>query len=415
MNKLLAAIFLALIDIVFSGDVVHYEGYKVYQIYPKTVAESEVLNNYEGDTNFDFWAKPRILAAPVDLMVAPTAQWSFEKDMESNGISYKLLIRNVEETIQAENVRLRAAPRVEPGEVTFTEFMRHDEINAYLQRLETQYPDIVQLEIIGQSFEGRNLTLIRISSGGANKPTIFADATIHAREWIAGSMALYIINQLVENPENAALYQDIDWAIIPVANPDGYEYTHTTERLWRKTRSTGTICYGVDPNRNFDFEWMVAGASSWQCSDVYGGYAPFSEPETGALRDYLLAHKDNIKLYLAIHSYGRYLIFPWGYTNALPDDNDLLVAVAERVNSAIVAVGGTNYTIGTSTNVLGLAAGCSDDYAKGGAGINLSYCVELPGGGNAGFNPPATSIQEIVQETWEGFKAYHQYIQETFV
>lgn len=160
---------------------------------------------------------------------------------------------------------------------------------------------------------------------------------------------------------------------------------------------------------------MVAGASDWQCSDVYAGYTPFSEPETRALRDYLLKYKDDIKLYLAIHSYGRYLIFPWGYTSALPDDNDLLVSVAQRVNDAIVGVNGASYTIGTSTNVLGLAAGCSDDYAKGGAGIELSYCVELPGGGDAGFNPPASSILEIVEETWEGFKAYHQYIQETFV
>lgn len=160
---------------------------------------------------------------------------------------------------------------------------------------------------------------------------------------------------------------------------------------------------------------MVEGASDWQCSDVYAGYAPFSEPETKALSNYLLAHKENIKLYLALHSYGRYLIFPWGFTNALPDDNDLLVSLAERVNAAIVTVGGTSYTIGTSTNVLGYAAGCSDDYAKGGAGINLSYCVELPGGGDAGFNPPASSILEIVEETWEGFKAYQQYIQETFV
>lgn len=160
---------------------------------------------------------------------------------------------------------------------------------------------------------------------------------------------------------------------------------------------------------------MVAGASDWQCSDVYAGYTPFSEPETRALRDYLLKHGENIKLYLAIHSYGRYLIFPWGYTSALPDDNDVLVSLAQRVNDAIFAVNGGSYIIGTSTNVLGYAAGCSDDYAKGGVGIDLSYCVELPGGGDAGFNPPASSILEMVEETWEGFKAYQQYIQETFV
>lgn len=69
---------------------------------------------------------------------------------------------------------------------------------------------------------------MKISSGGSNKPIIYVQAAIHAREWIAPPVALYIINQLVENPNNAYLYEDIDWVIIPVVNPDGYEYTHTT-------------------------------------------------------------------------------------------------------------------------------------------------------------------------------------------
>lgn len=84
----------------------------------------------------------------------------------------------------------------------------------------------MSIERIGRSLEGRNLILIRISSGGSDKPLIYIEAAIHAREWIAPPVALYIINQLVENPDYAYLYENIDWAIIPVVNPDGYEYTH---------------------------------------------------------------------------------------------------------------------------------------------------------------------------------------------
>ncbi|KAJ8950616.1 hypothetical protein NQ318_010815 [Aromia moschata] len=404
--KLLATFLLVWLGHSNAEGQVHYEG---------SATQASVLNAFEEDPNFDFWSRPRIFDAPVDIMVTPAAQQMFEDTMRSNGLDYRILIDNVEETVQAEKVRLRKASTVVAGEVTFEEFMRHDEINAYLLRLGEDYPDIVKTEVIGKSFEGRDLVLVRISSGGTNKTTIFMDAAIHAREWIAPSMALYIINQLVENPNNTDLYEDIDWAIIPVANPDGYEYTHTTARLWRKTRSPGTICYGVDPNRNFDYMWMGAGASDWQCSYIYAGYTAFSEVETQALRDYLMAYKDDIKLYIAIHSYGQYIIFPWGYTSALPDDNDELVAVGERVNAAISAVNGTTYCIGTSTNMLGTAAGCSDDYAKGAVGIELSYCLELPGGGTAGFDPPASRIQPIVEETWEGFKAYHAYIKEKFV
>lgn len=42
--------------------------------------------------------------------------------------------------------------------------------------------------------------------------------------------------------------------IVPVLNPDGYEYTHTQDRMWRKNRASyGGECVGVDLNRNFRY------------------------------------------------------------------------------------------------------------------------------------------------------------------
>lgn len=61
---------------------------------------------------------------------------------------------------------------------------------------------------------------------------------MHAREWIGSAVATYIVSQLVEkNSSYAKLLENSDWMILPVANPDGYEYSHTSDRLWRKTRS----------------------------------------------------------------------------------------------------------------------------------------------------------------------------------
>lgn len=97
-----------------------------------------------------------------------------------------------------------------------------------MEELTTSYPNVTSTINIGQSYEGRDLIVLKISSGGSGKPAIFVDAGIHAREWIAPPVALYIINQLVENSANAQLYQDVDWYVIPSLNPDGYEYTHTT-------------------------------------------------------------------------------------------------------------------------------------------------------------------------------------------
>lgn len=59
-------------------------------------------------------------------------------------------------------------------------------------------------------------------------------AGIHAREWVAPAMALYLINRLVSDPEarNREL-NGIDWYVLPVVNPDGYEFTRSSPEVRR--------------------------------------------------------------------------------------------------------------------------------------------------------------------------------------
>ncbi|GLH16882.1 Zinc carboxypeptidase A 1, partial [Gryllus bimaculatus] len=91
-------------------------------------------------------------------------------------------------------------------------------------------------------------------------------------------------------------------------------------RLWRKTRSKTKKkgCFGVDGNRNFDIHWNGIGGSTDPCSETYVGPRPFSEPETAALRDYVMKQLtksgSRIKLYLTFHSYASCILYPWGYT-----------------------------------------------------------------------------------------------------
>ncbi len=60
------------------------------------------------------------------------------------------------------------------------------------------------------------------------------DAGIHSREWIAPAVATYLIHRLAEGQtadgEARMMAREFDWYVVPVANPDGYEYTWTNDR-----------------------------------------------------------------------------------------------------------------------------------------------------------------------------------------
>lgn len=93
-------------------------------------------------------------------------------------------------------------------------------------KLSEIYPDIVSLEPPGITYEGRKVQAIKIGTRGKNKPIIIIDGGIHAREWISPAVVLYLIQELVEKSENRYMIEEVDWYIIPLLNPDGYEYSH---------------------------------------------------------------------------------------------------------------------------------------------------------------------------------------------
>src|SRR5690606_35124331 len=117
---------------------------------------------------------------------------------------------------------------------------------------------------------------------------------------------------------------------IPVVNPDGYEYNRSTDPagggFWRKNRrDNGNGTFGVDLNRNYGplNYWNApnGGSSTFSSSEVYRGPAPFSEPETEAIKNFLAEHE--IKTALNYHSYGNYLIFPYGALGTETPDSAL--------------------------------------------------------------------------------------------
>ncbi|WP_353661564.1 M14 family zinc carboxypeptidase [Hydrogenimonas sp. SS33] len=189
----------------------------------------------------------------------------------------------------------------------------YDEAVALFGELARRRPDLFAVEVIGQTWEKRDIIAVTISQDvqrAHGKPALFYTGTIHAREWIGLELAIgfaqYVDRNIAYDHDvqqalaNAALY------MIPCANPDGFEYSRNHFSFWRKNRRQNADgSYGVDLNRNFPVGFVK---SSKPDSNVYGGPEPFSEPETRALRDFVESHP-NIAIALDYHSQGN-VFFP---------------------------------------------------------------------------------------------------------
>nr|XP_012229445.1 PREDICTED: LOW QUALITY PROTEIN: carboxypeptidase B-like [Linepithema humile] len=427
-----------------SARRINYRNYHLIRVFPNTekhVADLRDLKDTEPE-DIKFWSFPNPNRT-LDVIVAPDVVADVKDYLRDKKIDFKVLISDIQKTISYQNPKMSKEQRedlvtTQGHTMTWKRYHRYGDIVRYLEYLAFRYPKMVELTTIGQSYEGQPIKMAKVSIGlnkdGERKPSIWIDAGMHGREWIGTAVATYILSQLVErNSTYSKLLDNSDWMILPVANPDGYEYSHTGDRFWRKTRSNHvesendsksppnllqflthytrwfwTKCEGVDPNRNFAHHWgeeKENGASLDPCRENYSGPYAFSEPETKAMSDYILANKQHIRMYLTLHSYSQMWLVPWGYTRSKPSDYTDLVNVAKKAINAIAKVHGTHYQIGSMADLMYPTSGSSDDWAKGVAGIKYAYTVELRDRGTYGFLLPATQIVPTAREIWAGIRA----------
>ncbi|XP_046584231.1 zinc carboxypeptidase-like [Haliotis rubra] len=215
------------------------------------------------------------------------------------------------------------------------EYLKLDEIYEFQDRVIKSCNDFVNVEkkTIGYSEENRTINVMKIfpKNPGRNRKTIFIESGVHAREWLSPATANYIIYQLACNKSNADMTQLFDWEVVSPVNPDGYEFTHSGYRYWRKNRQRNprSHCVGTDLNRNFGTGFGQRGSSGQTCSETYRGPYAYSAPEAKVLKDYILDTHEDILSYLSIHTYGQYFLLPWGYKKKLVADNDKLTSLAK--------------------------------------------------------------------------------------
>ncbi len=229
-------------------------------------------------------------------------------------------------------------------------FLTYEEIIGHLDNMHQLYPHLITAKApVGEfeTYEGRPIYWLRLSDNAAvdeaDEPEVLYTAVHHAREPMSVFQLIYFMYYLLENYETdaevKALVDSRELYFMPCVNPDGYIYNETTNPngggYWRKNRRPHDDGeYGVDLNRNYGFKWALndTGSSDDTYSDVYRGEAPFSEPETQAIRALCASH--DFKIAFNNHSYSNLLIYPWGHEiGAYTEDDDLFQMLATRMTA----------------------------------------------------------------------------------
>ncbi len=193
------------------------------------------------------------------------------------------------------------------------QYISYQETIDFLKHAMGEHPNLIRLQSIGETWEGRPIMMVILSQDVAyadEKPALLYTGTIHAREWIgielANKFVKYIIENYKTNPRLLSALTRNTLYMVPCLNPDGFEYSRRHFSFWRKNRrDNGDGTFGVDLNRNFSVRFKKGADTS---SNIYGGPEAFSEPETRAIKDFADSHA-NITIALDYHSQGN-VFFP---------------------------------------------------------------------------------------------------------
>ncbi|XP_030072565.1 carboxypeptidase A1-like [Microcaecilia unicolor] len=406
MNMRGVLIFTALLVAAFGQKL--FVGDQVLRVTAKNEEQLTLLRGLEGMEHLqvDLWRSPAKASLPVDIHVPFHSLQSVKAFLEYNDIPYSIMLEDLQLLLDQEQEEMKRSRMLVRNTNSFSYSTYHtlDEIYNWIDSLVAEHPDLVSKIQIGHTYENRPIYVLKFSTGGSNRPAIWIDTGIHSREWITQATGIWTAKKIASDYGKestlTSILNNLDIFLLIVTNPDGFAYTHSTNRMWRKTRSinAGSACVGVDPNRNWDAGFGGPGASKNPCSETYHGAYPHSESEVKAIVDFLLSH-GNVKSLLSIHSYSQMLLFPYGYTNNLAPDHEALNNLAREALSALTSLHGTKYTYGTTFATIYQADGTTIDWAYNN-GIKYSYTFELRDTGRYGFILPANQIIPTAEETW---------------
>jgi hypothetical protein len=292
------------------------------------------------------------------------------------------------------------------------QYHTYAEMDAELASLAAAYPSLARIDTMGTSVQGRAIRALKISDAVSNdedEPEVLIMGCHHAREIMSVEVPLafarYLLERYGTDPRVTELVDSREIWIAPMINVDGHVYVEqyhdgSSSYWWRKNRVLNADgSYGVDLNRNYGYQWGYdnVGSSPTPSSAVFRGTAPFSEPETRAVRDFCAGRRFTMSL--SYHSYGELILYPWGYAAINTGENELFAALGDSLSR------GNGYTSGNAASgAIYVTNGDSDDWLYGDDTLKepaYAFTVELNTYEEGGFAPPESLIQPTVDAMLE--------------
>ncbi|XP_034528053.1 carboxypeptidase A5 isoform X6 [Ailuropoda melanoleuca] len=274
---------------------------QVLRVLAKNEKQLSILRDLEGlkPQKVDFWRSPARPSLPVDMRVAFSELKDIKAYLESHGLAYSIMIKDIQVLLDEEREAMAKARRLERSTSSFSYSSYHtlEEIYSWIDNFVTEYSDIVSKIRIGHSFENRSILVLK--------------------------------NRLWRK---------------------------------NKSSRPGIFCIGVDLNRNWKSGFGGNGSNNNPCSETYRGPSPQSEPEVAAIVDFITTH-GNIKALISIHSYSQMLMYPYGHSlEPVPNQKELYHLAKDAVQ-ALSEAHGIEYIYGSISNTLYVASGITVDWA----------------------------------------------------
>ncbi|XP_038958908.1 mast cell carboxypeptidase A isoform X1 [Rattus norvegicus] len=360
---------------------VQFDREKVFRVKLQDEKQASILKNLTQTIELDFWYPDAIhdiaVNMTVDFRVTEKESQTIQSTLEQHKMDYEILINDLQEEI------------------------------------DKQFD--VKEEIAGRHSYAKYNDWNKIGRKDGERKAIFMDCGIHAREWVSPAFCQWFVYQAAKsygkNKIMTKLLDRMNFYVLPVFNVDGYIWSWTKDRMWRKNRSKNpnSTCIGTDLNRNFDVSWDSSPNTDNPCLSVYRGPAPESEKETKAVTNFIRSHLNSIKAYITFHSYSQMLLFPYGYTIKLPPNHQDLLKVARIATDVLSSRYETRYIYGPIASTIYKTSGSSLDWAYD-LGIKHTFAFELRDKGKSGFLLPESRIKPTCKETMLSVKFIAKYI-----